>query len=49
MQRAFIDCVAALGTTEIGLGVVEVDELAAIGQCCGGTSNPLRRFRVLCT
>ena len=45
IQRALIDRFAASGVAEIGLGVVELDELAAVGQGLGGAPNPRGRFR----
>jgi hypothetical protein len=45
IQRALIERFAASGAAEMGLGVVEVDELAAVGQGLGGESNLRARFR----
>ena len=39
-QRTLVDHVAALRATSIRLRVVEVDQLAAVGQGGGGASNP---------
>jgi hypothetical protein len=47
IQRALVDHLAGLGAAEIGLGVIEVDELAAVGQGRGGASDPRRGFGVL--
>ena len=46
-QRTLVGHVAALGPTSIGLGVVEVDELAAVGQRGAGASNPREGSGVL--
>src|SRR5664280_1180389 len=40
MQRAFVNYRAALRATQIGLGVVEIDELATVGQGRGRAANP---------